>query len=431
MDKDIIIFVNAIRPATFEALSEYKTLTGRYFEPVVLVDEEVKEEIFECNGQDSLPKKVKIVTADFNSAASVGAAIKPFEDRVFAVTAQYENCIEELRQLIPYFPYLPMPTERSLIWATEKKLMRQIMEAYDASLVPKYIEAFDAQQSTLEKIEARLSYPMIVKPSGLEGSLLVNCVENQKELESALNYTFHSMQNLYDTWVKRQKPAVLVEEFMAGDMYTMDIYIDAQGSCYYTPTIGTIPGRKAGYEGFFSYKEFLPSGLSSEEEEQARRISTMACHALGLRSVTAHVELMRTASGWKVIELGPRMGGDRHYQLAQAYGINHIVNDIRIRAGETPDIPTTLRKNVAVIDPHVHTEGILKEIYGLEEVKKLSSFINVRQNIPIGEFVLFAKNGSDPILSIVLSHEDKARLESDTARLEALIKFDVEPVRAT
>lgn len=427
MNKDVIIFVNAIRPATFEALREYESQSGRRFEPIVLVDEKIKESIFECNGQNSLPEEVTVVTADLDSPFSVRSALRPYEGRIVTVTAQYENCVQELRRVLPYLPYIPTPTEKSLEWATEKKFMRKIMEAYDPSLVPQYMEVFDANSVTIEKIEAIISYPLVVKPSGLEGSLLVSYIESREELEKALIYTFQAMQDVYDTWVKRQKPAVLVEAFMVGDMYTIDAYVDAQGKCYYTPAIGTIPGRKAGYEGFFSYKEFLPSGLSDDEEEKARQVTNAACHALGLRSVTAHVELMRTTSGWKVIELGPRIGGDRHYLLGEAYGINHIINDILIRAGEVPDIPTDLQKNVAILDPHVHTEGMLKAVYGIEDVENLPSFVHMRQNISVGQPVLFAKNGSDPVLSIVLSHADREQLEKDVAAMEAAIKFDVEP----
>src|SRR5438105_1708008 len=112
MNKDIIIFVNAIRPATFKALSNYEAASGRHFTPIVLVDESIKESIFECNGQNKLPKKVEVVTADFTSAKSLREALLPYDDRIFAVASQYENCIQELRQLLPYLPYLPTPTEK-------------------------------------------------------------------------------------------------------------------------------------------------------------------------------------------------------------------------------------------------------------------------------------------------------------------------------
>ena len=426
MNKNIIIFVNAIRPKTFRALKDYEAESGRHFIPIVLVDETIKETISERNGQHNLPEEVEVLTADFSSSASIRQALKPYESRIFAVTSQYENCIQELRQLLPYLPYLPMPTEKSLIWATEKKLMRKMLEAYDPSLVPQYMEVFDDNSATIEKIEAKLSYPVVVKPSGLEGSLLVSYVNNGEELQDTLKRTFIVMQDAYDTWVKRQKPAVLIEEFMVGDMYTVDVYIDAQGTCRYAPTIGDIVGRKVGYDDLFGYRAFLPADLSDSEIEKSQQTAAKACHALGLRSTTGHVELMRTAGGWKIIELGPRIGGYRYELYDLAYGINHIVNDIRNRAGEVPDIPTKLRKYVSVFDIYARQEGVLRAVHGLEEAKKLASFTYLNQNIFEGEPVLFAKNGGDVVVNIMLSHPDEAQLNADIAAMEAVVTFDVD-----
>jgi biotin carboxylase len=425
MSKDIIIFVNAIRPATFKALKDYEAQSGRHFTPIVLVDEAIKESIFTCNGQYNLPEVVEVVTANFSSATSVRQALAPHENRIFAVTSQYENCIQELRKLLPYLPYIPTPTEKSLIWATEKKLMRKMLGAYDPSLVPGYMEVFGSGPSDIQKIEARLTYPMVVKPSGLEGSLLVSYVKDRQELQETLRHTFLAMQKAYDTWVKRQKPAVLVEEFMVGDMYTVDVYVDAQGACRYTPTIGDIVGRTVGYDDLFGYMEFLPSELDDTEIEKSQQAASKACHALGLRSTTAHVELMRTASGWKIIELGPRIGGYRYEIYDRAYGINHIMNDIRNRAGETPDIPTELHNYVSVFDIYAREEGTLKAVHGLETIKKLASFTYLRQTIFEGEPVLFAKNGGDVVLNIMLSHPDKAQLKADIVALESAIVLEV------
>ena len=426
MKKDSIIFVNAIRPKTFQALRDYEAVSGRKFMPIVLVDEKIKESIFACNGQYALPEKVEVLTADFSSPASLRRVLRPYENRILAITAQYENCLQELRTVLPYFPYLPTPTETSLVWATEKKLMRKMLEAYNSQLVPGYMEIVDDTPETIEKIEAMLSYPVVVKPSGLEGSLLVSYVKNRQELESTLKQTFAAAQDAYDTWVKRQKPALLVEEFMVGDMYTVDVYVDALGDCRFTPVIGDIVGRKVGYDDLFGYCAFLPSGLGDSEVDKCRMTAKNACHALGLRSVTAHVELMRTSTGWKIIELGPRIGGYRYELYERAYGINHIVNDIRNRAGEVPDIPTDLKQHVSVFDIYPRQEGILKAVYGIEEAKKLSSFFYLKQNIFVGEQVKFAKNGGDVVVNIMLSNPDKAQLDKDIAAMEAAVTFDVE-----
>lgn len=428
MDKNVIVFVNAVRPKTFQALDDYESVTGRQFEPIILVDESVKESIFACNGQDKLPRPIEVITANLNSANSVRQALKPYQNRIFAVTSQYENCIHELKQLLPYIPYIDMPTEKSLVWATEKKQMRKMLEAYNSNLVPGYTEVSDIDQATIERVEAMLSYPLIVKPSGLEGSLLVTYVNNRRKLQETLKRTFLAMQESYDTWIKRQKPAVLIEEFMVGDMYTIDVYVDAHGNCHFTPIIKTIVGRKVGFDDFFGYEASLPSGLSEDEIAKCHNAAVDACRALGLRSVTAHVELMQTANGWKIIELGPRIGGYRYELYDRAYGINHIVNDIRTRAGEKPHIPMDLRNYASVFNIYAREEGILKAVHGLELARSLPSFTYIKQNIHEGEQVLFAKNGGDVPINIMLSHPDEAQLKADIAAMEAAIQFDVEPI---
>jgi D-alanine-D-alanine ligase-like ATP-grasp enzyme len=425
MDKDNIIFVNAIRPTTFKALRDYEAQSGRHFTPIILVDSHIKESIFERNGQNNLPEEVTVITADFTSATSIREALKPYDDRIFAVTSQYENCIQELRALLPYLPYLPTPTEKSLIWSTEKKVMRKMLEAYDQSLVPGYMEAIDASEATIQEIESKLPYPLVVKPSGLEGSLLVTYVEDRDQLVDTLKRTFLTMQEAYDVWIKRQKPAVLVEEFMVGDMYTIDVYVDAQGVCRYTPPVEDIVGRKVGYDDLFGYKASLPSNLDADEIQKAQEAASRATYAVGLRSSTAHVEMMRTASGWKIIELGPRIGGYRYELYDRAYGINHIANDILNRGGEEPSIPTEVRNYVSVFDIYAHEEGILKAIHGIDVVEKLASFTYSRQNIYVGEAALFARNNGDVVYNVMLSHSDKVQLEADVEVLEKVLVLEV------
>ena len=219
-------------------------------------------------------------------------------DRVYAVTAQFENCITELQKLVPYFPYIPMPTESSLDWATEKKLMRQMLEAHSPSLVPGYLEVRDASDDSIAGAEAAVAYPVIVKPSGLEGSLLVSLAHNPEELRAALEHIFEEIQLGYDTWIKRQSPLVLVEEFMVGDMYSVDTYVSPEGVHRHTPPVKVITGHQVGFEDFFGYAQMVPSGLSATEATKAQRTAEEACKALGLRAVTAHVELIKTADGW-------------------------------------------------------------------------------------------------------------------------------------
>lgn len=423
MPKDIILFINAVRPATFAALKAYEDQTGRKLTPVVFVDEKINEHISERNLQKQHAHKVKKIVADFDSVTSVRKALAPIKDRIFAVTSQYENSILELKKIAPYFPVLPMPSESSLEWSTEKKLMREHIEASNPKLVPRYKEVSDNKTTTINSLEETMSYPMIVKPSGLEGSLLVTRVENRHQLQRTLGRTFREMQKAYDKWIKRQDPIILVEEFMEGDMYSVDNYIDKDGICHHTPIVKVVTGRKAGYDDFFGYMQTTPSDLDEKEITKAYAAADQACHAVGLRSSTAHVELMKTATGWKIVELGPRIGGFRHDIYMQSYGINHIVNDILNRAGEAPIIPAEQKTSTAFFNIYARAEGVLEAINGLEAVKQLPSFVSASQNIQIGEPAMFAKNNGDPILVVNLSHKDDSQFRKDVEAMEATLQL--------
>ncbi len=429
--KNIVLFVNAIRPATFTALENLRQKSGHSLTPVVLVDESIRDSIQLRNKQHLLPKKVRVISADFDSPKSVRQALLQLQDKLFAVTAQYENSITELRKLIPFVPYLPTPSERSLEWATEKKLMRSLFTAYDPSLAPAFMEVTDATTKTIAQIEAALSYPVIIKPSGLEGSLLVSQAQNRVELIRRLRHTFAEIQTGYDTWIKRQTPTVLVEEFMVGDMYSVDTYLGPAGEPYHTPMVKIVTGHKVGFDDFFGYVRLAPSGLSQAEEAQALSAATKACRALGLRAVTAHTELMKTSQGWKIIEVGPRIGGYRHDMYMLSYGINHIANDIVVRAGQVPDIPRKLLQHTAVFNLYAPEEGMLRAVQGLRSVPVLKSFISMNQVVPIGAAALFAKNNGDPILEVTLSHHDPKQVQLDIAELERSVNFIVDSHSST
>jgi hypothetical protein len=427
MKKDIILFVNAIRPATFAALEEYKNRTGRIFTPIVLVDQKIRLSISERNGQNDYDDNLIVLSADFDSVTSIRDTLRLYKDRIFAVTCQYENSMLELKKLIGFFPYLPMPTQSSIDWSTEKKLMRELLESYDALLVPAYMEITDSVNETIDRIEKKLSYPIVVKPSGLEGSLLVSMAVNREELVETLERTFRDVQTAYDVWIKRQTPRLLVEEFMDGEMYSVDAYVSADGTCRYTPPVKVLTGRKVGFDDFFGYMRITPSGLSEQDKNNLYDTAQKACHAVCLRSVTAHIELMKLTQGWKVIELGPRIGGYRHDMYTLSYGINHIMNDILNRAGEAPEIPADILAYTAVFNIYAHQEGHIISIEGKEIVEGLSSFISLKQGLQIGDTALFAKNNGNPIFDIILSNSEETLLQSDIKTMQRVLQIQTSP----
>jgi D-alanine-D-alanine ligase-like ATP-grasp enzyme len=423
--KDVILFINSMYAQTPDALRAYEQKTGMHLKPVVIVDSHIHESIHALNGQQHLADTAEVIVADFNSALSIRQALKPYEDRLAAVTCQYENSMHEFRKLIPYVPYLQAPTESSLEWATDKKLMRELFDAYDPTLSPASLQIGDASADTIAEVEAHLSYPIIIKPSGLERSLLVSVAHDQQELTDQLRNTFTQLRTAYRALLKRLEPAVLVEEFMDGDMYSIDTYVAAEGSCRHAPLVKVTTGRQVGFDDFFSYLQATPAGLEEHEIKKAHHAAEQACRALGLRSVSAHVEMMRTTNGWKIIEVGPRIGGSRHQMYELSCGMNHIMNDIINRMGMVPEIPSAPSRYATLLQAYPRNEGILKAIHGLEQIRRLPSYEYERLLCREGDMLQFASNSGDAAVLLMLCNKDQVQLQADISAIERILYIEV------
>lgn len=423
--KDVVLFINSMFAPTHSALRAYEEKTGRQFTPVVIVDKNIHESIHTLNEQSHLKgNNVEVITADFDDPTSIRAALKPYEDRLAAVLSQYENSIHEFKKLIPYVPYLHTPSESSLDWATDKKLMRAAFDAYDPSLSPASLYVEDALPATIEVIERTIDYPVIIKPSGLECSLLVSVARDRTQLSRQLKDTFKQLHTAYRHLLKRMEPSVLIEEFMEGDMYSIDAYVSPDGTYRFAPPVKVVTGNKVGFDDFFPYLTITPTGLSIDEITAANETVERACKALGLRATTAHAELMQTPQGWRMIEIGPRIGGYRPELYSLTLGLNHIMNDIVNRMGLEPEIGTEVLHHAAVLQAYAHEEGLLKRIHGMETIAQLPSFVSMKQRFHDGDMLHFAKNGGHPAFEAMLCHHDEVQLLSDLKTIEQVLHIE-------
>lgn len=424
--RDVVLFINSMHAPTHTVLRAYEKKTGRHFEPIVIVDTNIQESIHTLNEQEHLAaNNVKVIAADFDAPASIRQALKPLEDRIVVVLSQYENSIHEFKKIIPYLPYLQTPTETSLDWATDKIRMRAAFDAYDPTLSPASMQILDASAETIARVEASVSYPVIIKPSGLECSLLVSVAHNHRELSRQLHATFKQLHTAYQHLLKRLEPSVVVEEFMTGDMYSIDSYITSDGSFRHAPLVKVVTGNKVGFDDFFPYLTLTPTGLSAVEVAAAQYAAEQACKALGLRATTGHVELMNTPNGWRIIEVGPRIGGYRQELYGLTTGMSHIMNDILNRMGVEPDIPTTAACHAAVLQTYAHEEGVLKAIHGLDTIRQLPSFVSMKQRFQTGDMLWFAQHNGHPVMECMLCNQDEQQLLTDIAALEQALYIEV------
>lgn len=410
------MFVNSFSPEQHAALAKYNKMTGEKIEPLLLFDAKkvVAKWVQELTN-------VIIVTVDLSDTEAIQTALKPYEDDILGATCLGDGNVPHLRKVVPLLPYTSLPTEKSLEWTTEKIQMRRLLRNYDKKISPNYMVITDAEPSTLDKIEKRIGYPLVVKPSGLAASLLVSICYHREELDKVLKTTIKKIDQLYKAKRGRGLPRILVEEFMEGDMYSIDAYVNARGVTYFAPAVYVKTGREVGFDDFFGYMRMTPTQLNPAHTGEAQEAAAKGIKALGMRSTTCHIELMRTEEGWKVIEIGPRIGGFRHEMYELSYGIDHTLNDILIRIPKKPILPKKVKGYTSVMQFYAQKEGKLEKIQGQFKIEALESVQRLRVRKEIGDKCTFAKNGGDPVLEVVLFNKVRSNLLADIRRMEQFL----------
>lgn len=418
-ERDMILFVGSYLDSQRDDLQSLSNQLGKKIKACVIVDV-VKHDTYTSIAKD--PKAIVLV-CDLTSRDAIEKTLLPYKHRFLAVTCRAERNVLMFKTIIPHVPYLHTPTETSLDWTTDKLKMRQRLRTYDKTISPKFLVVKDASEATLEQIERTVGYPLVLKPAGLAKSLLVTLCYHREELEENLDYMIKKINLVYKKNRGRGEPQILVEEFMDGVMYSIDCYVNHRGIIYYTPLVHVKTGRSIGFDDFFGYIQITPVQLKQHKIDDARKTAEKAIEAMGLRSTSCHIELMKTEEGWKVIELGSRLGGFRHEMYNLSFGINHSLNDILIRIPKKPKLPKRIKGYTAIVRFYPKNKGRLQSLEGVNKARKLESFKRIAIMKQIGDMCDFAKNGDDPVFDIVLFNQNRPRLLADIRRLEQAIKI--------
>ena len=421
LDRNKVLFVGSYLESQKQALVKMSQILGRNIQAIVIYD------VTDIKAKDTIASDgtAVVMACDFSSSLALQKALLPYRDNLLVVTVRAEKNVPLLKKVIPHVPYLSTPTELSLDWTTDKIRMRQLLRGYDKSISPKFLVAHDSEPETLNRIERVVGFPLIIKPSGLAASLLVSLCYHQEELDDYLKKTVRKINQIYKKKKGRGEPQILVEEFMDGVMYSIDAYVNQRGTIYHTPLVHVKTGRSVGFEDFFGYMRITPVQLKPYKIEAAHKAANKAIEALGLRSTTCHIELMKTEDGWKVIELGPRMGGFRDEMYKLAYGFDHSLNDILIRVPKKPIITKKAKGSCAVLQFYSKEKGRFEALQGVSKVRQLESFSRIELKKKLGDMCDFARNGDDPVLTVVLFNKKRSNLLADIRRMEKAIVIKV------
>lgn len=406
---------------TIQSVRAYEKTVGQKFRIMLLWDSKVKDH----KNAKADPAIDMVLECDFSKPEKIAAALLPFQDEFLAITCRSEQSMARFAAVIPHLPYLRTPTTESLLWASDKYEMRKRMKMYDASITPKFTLVKENSKKERTRIIEKIGFPMIVKPTNLSGSLFVSICYHEDELESTLRTTFRKLKKAYEADHRIEDPKLIAEEFMDGDMYSIDSYVGARGKVEHCPLVKVVTGKKIGHDDFFGYLQITPPLFKRETVARAEAVAEKAIHALGLRSTLTHTELMKVDDEWKVVEIGARMGGFREILHKITCDIDHGLNDILIRIPQKPVLSKKCSSYACTMKWYSPKEGTITEMKGIKKIEQLESFFEINQNKKIGDKAVFARKGGRSIFNLFLKNADRSKLLADIRRVEQMVEIKV------
>lgn len=422
-EKNIVLFVGDVYGYMIDAVRKHEKESKQKYRIGLIRDSKHK---LKSHTKKAIERVDIDIVCDTKSPTALKKALRQYEDELLAITCRAENRIPTLARIIPHTPYLLTPTSESLQWASDKVQMRQMLRAYNKDISPKFkvIEKF--KKEAIKQVIEEIGFPLIVKPAGLAASRLVSVCYHKEELESVLKKVFKVVDQVYKETGGTEEPRVLIEQFMDGNMYSIDAYVDDKGAVTFCQPVYVKTGKQIGFDDFFGYQQMTPTQLNKESIMMAEFVTREAIHALGMRNTTAHVELLKTEQGWKIIELGARIGGFRHKLYENAFGYNHTINDILVRMGQKPKVLKKIKGYSVAMKFFAKDEGQLTKITGIKKIQGLKSFKKIYINKSIGDSCQYAKNGGSSVFDLIMFNKDRSNLLADIRRLEQTIRIEVE-----
>lgn len=348
-----------------------------------------------------------VAVADFNpKAVSI-----PYADKFYEVSTIDEEGIYQAAKDFRADGIMTLATDmpmRSVAFATSKLGLTGI--TYDTAVKAtdkgEMIKAFETsgvehpwyfilpEPDALKEIEDRITYPCISKPVDNAGSRGVMLIHSHAELKEAIEYSSSN----------GRKGGVIIEEYLQGNEVSVEIMV-IDGDVYVLQVTDKLT---TGAPHFVEMGHSQPSRLEKKDIVLIKDLAVRAVKAVGIKDGPAHVEIMLTEDGPKMIELGARMGGDciTTHLVPLSTGIDMVKATIQIALGETPDIEPKLEKGSAIrfLDA---PSGTITAFSGVEEARAVDGVVEVTLTKQVGELSGSIDSSTDR-LGYVVAQADTA-----------------------
>lgn len=367
------------------------------------------------------------VVCDFSSPQTMLATVDKIVQKqpINGVIAVYENYILATAQIADHLN-LPGLSVKSAEACTDKFQMRQLFAKSAEPISPGY--ALVDSKSDLTNFAANHDFPLILKPANLAKSLLVTKNHDLGELMSNYHKTLDNIERVYKKYAPARQPKLIVEEFLVGSIHSVDAFVDKNGVPHVLKQVVDYQtGYDVGFDDNFHYSRVLPSKLPMETIKAIRQTATIGCQALGMRSSPAHVEIILTDKGPRIVEIGARNGGyrDRMHKLANGLDILGAARSLAL--GEKPDISASRNDSCAVLELFPREPGLFAGISKIDRLKELPSITYVNVKAKPGEHVGKSSDGYKMSAVVMLHNPDRQQFDKDLEFVNDQVRIQTKP----
>ena len=300
-------------------------------------------------------------------------------------------------------------TEQCALNCTDKIVMIKCLKNAQVPS-PKFNEVENIKE--LESAVEEIGFPCILKPADNSGSRGVMLCHNKNECISNYEYVVTSARN----------GKILVEEYMTGPEVSVEVFVE-NGVAHVLQITDKIT---TGAPHFVELGHSQPTRLEEATCIKIQSVAQKACDAVGLINGPAHLEMIITSEGPKMVEMGARMGGDciTSHLVPLSTGINMTEQTIRYALGLPLDLEPKYQKASAVIFMTAE-QGKLKDIKNVSKAYKIAGVTDIGFFKSVGDDCGEIKSSSDRVGFVVAQSRTAKEALAACYKAVSKIKFKV------
>lgn len=270
----------------------------------------------------------------------------------------------------------------------DKFLMQQRLREFGLASIRSVCAASMPEASAA--VESLGGFPVVLKPLNSGGADGVSLCLNQNELVAACNQTLNQL-NFFG--INNDK--ILVQELIQGQEYVVDT-VSCEGVHY---TVSICRYEKEIINGSFVYKtvEYLPP--SGDVASRLIEYNNQCLDALGITLGPSHSEIYLTERGPILVESGARLHGGKSGPLTIEECSENSIFELVAEAYLDPNgfrtrtaKPNSFRKYAKATCFVNRRSGVVVDLTGVEELKRLEGFFDLQLFYKKGQMVTATKD---------------------------------------